>query len=86
MGIWVVVSRLTKSNVPTGWASTNAIFLFVAGVQLIILGIIGEYLAGVYQEVRSRPLYLIRSRTGFSEAADGGDKISHVRPARADKI
>jgi dolichol-phosphate mannosyltransferase len=67
LAIWVIVSRLTDPRVPQGWASTSSLILFVGGVQLIILGILGEYLGRVYYEVRSRPLYLVRSRSGFSE-------------------
>jgi dolichol-phosphate mannosyltransferase len=65
--IWVIVDRLIDASVPQGWASTTAIVLFVGGVQLIMLGVIGEYLGRVYDEVRQRPAYIIRSRVGFSD-------------------
>jgi glycosyltransferase involved in cell wall biosynthesis len=64
--IWVIVSKLTVPHVPQGWASTIAVILFVGGVQMIMLGVIGEYLGRVYDEVRQRPLYVVSSRTGFS--------------------
>jgi glycosyltransferase involved in cell wall biosynthesis len=62
MVIWSAASRLMQSNVPQGWASTIAVILFIGGVQLVMLGIIGEYLGRVYDEVRVRPLYVISSR------------------------
>jgi polyisoprenyl-phosphate glycosyltransferase len=65
--IWSTVSRLVRSGVPQGWASTIAVILFVGGVQLVMLGIIGEYLGRVYDEVRVRPLYVVSSRTGYSK-------------------
>jgi polyisoprenyl-phosphate glycosyltransferase len=68
---WVLVSRFTKATVPQGWASTVAVVLFVGGAQLIMLGVVGEYLARVYEEVRARPLYVIRSRSGFEKRAAG---------------
>ncbi|MDX6612637.1 MAG: polyisoprenyl-phosphate glycosyltransferase [Blastocatellia bacterium] len=67
MTIWVMLIRITKPHVPQGWASTSALILFIGGVQMIMLGVIGEYLGRVYDEVRGRPLYLISSRTGFTE-------------------
>ena len=66
--IWVIGSRFTQAHVPQGWASTVAVILFVGGAQLIMLGILGEYLARVYDEVRRRPLYVVKSRTGFAQS------------------
>jgi glycosyltransferase involved in cell wall biosynthesis len=65
--IWVIFDKLTNAGVPQGWASTTAVILVVGGVQLVMLGVIGEYLGKVYDEVRQRPHYIIRSRIGFSE-------------------
>lgn len=67
MTIWVMLVRVTKPHVPQGWASTSALILFIGGVQMMMLGVIGEYLGRVYDEVRGRPLYLISSRIGFTE-------------------
>ena len=74
IGIWVLVRTLIElPSPPRGWASTMSVILFVGGVQLLVLGIIGEYLGRVYDEVRNRPLYVVRSRTGFS-ATDEASK------------
>jgi dolichol-phosphate mannosyltransferase len=64
---WAFLSRLFAPHVPQGWASTISVILFVGGIQLIMLGVIGEYLARVYDEVRQRPLYVINSRVGFDQ-------------------
>lgn len=50
-----------------GYASLMVVVLFFGGVQLITLGIVGEYLARVYNEVKGRPLYLVRDQIGFDQ-------------------
>jgi len=51
-------------GVITGQASTLVLVLFLGGVQLIFLGILGEYLGRIYDEVRARPLYIVREVLG----------------------
>ena len=50
-----------------GYASLMVAILFLGGIQLITVGIIGEYLGRVYEEVKARPLYLVREKFGFNE-------------------
>lgn len=63
--VWAILSKFTAHHVPEGWASTIAVMLFIGGAQLIMLGVLGEYLGRVYDEVRQRPLYVVKSRKGF---------------------
>ena len=60
--------KLVRGIDVPGYASIMVAVLFFGGVQLITLGIIGEYLARMYNEVKGRPLYLVRQRWGFDEA------------------
>ncbi len=60
--IWALVSALAGKTV-AGWASMTCIICFVSGVQLISLGIIGEYVGKVYMETKHRPRYIISERT-----------------------
>lgn len=61
-----VLARVFTGEVPAGWTSIIAILLTVSGVQLIMTGVVGEYLARTYAETKGRPLYLIRDAYGLS--------------------
>lgn len=60
--IWAVIEQLLGNTV-SGWASTVCILCFFSGVQLISIGVIGEYIGKIYMEVKQRPRYIISERT-----------------------
>lgn len=60
--IWAVVEAILGKTV-WGWASTTCIICFLSGVQLISVGVIGEYIGKIYMEVKHRPRYIISERT-----------------------
>lgn len=60
--LWALITALCGKTV-AGWASMTCIVCFVSGVQLICLGIIGEYIGKIYLETKQRPRYIISERT-----------------------
>jgi dolichol-phosphate mannosyltransferase len=69
--LYTLFARFFGSGLVKGWASTTTAVLFIGGVQLICLGIIGEYIGRIYGESKRRPLYLVRERAGFAEPLEG---------------
>ena len=64
MAGWVLWIRLFTASAVPGWASTVIPMYFLGGIQLLSIGIVGEYLARVYLEVKQRPKYFIESSVG----------------------
>ena len=60
--VWTVIDYFLGESV-IGWASTVCIVCFIGGVQLVSLGILGEYIGKIYLEVKARPRYIISERT-----------------------
>lgn len=66
--IWAVVEAILGSTV-AGWASTTSIVCFMGGIQLLCLGVIGEYIGKIYLETKQRPRFII-SETTFPDKED----------------
>ena len=60
--IWAVIVALLGQSVD-GWASTTAILCFLGGIQLLSVGIIGEYVGKIYLEAKARPRFIVSERT-----------------------
>lgn len=59
-GLYAIVIFFINSSVISGWASLLTSVLFIGGIQLIILGIIGEYIGKIYMQLKNRPFYIIK--------------------------
>ena len=64
--IYTIIMKII-SNTSMGWASTMCVILFFSGVQLLSLGVIGEYIARIYDESKNRPLYLVKEKINFDK-------------------
>lgn len=65
--LYVLYQRLFTLNTQTGWASIIAVNLIFNGITLVILGILGEYVGRIYEEVKGRPLYIVKEVIGLEE-------------------
>lgn len=72
----VIAARLSGNHTFEGQATTLVMVLFLGGIQLICLGIIGEYLGRIYDEVKARPLYVVHEATGFEKTPDVPETIN----------
>ena len=57
--LFIIIRRLVFGDPVAGWASTVVIILFIGGIQLLSIGILGLYLSKLYLEAKDRPIYLI---------------------------
>jgi glycosyltransferase involved in cell wall biosynthesis len=68
-GIWVVIDHYLNGSGVAGWATIVVGLMFFSGVQLLFIGILGEYLGRVYEEVKQRPRYIVARRLGDTRIA-----------------
>jgi polyisoprenyl-phosphate glycosyltransferase len=90
LGVWVLAVTIVEWDVPNhktprGWASTACLILMMSAVQLLSLGIIGEYLARIFQEVKGRPTFLIaRINQQQTGTAAGTATVPNATGVRSD--
>jgi dolichol-phosphate mannosyltransferase len=71
LAAWTLIKRLIGYEVVPGFATITILVLFFGGVQLVTIGILGEYIARIYTEVKGRPRYVIREVYGLEPDAGG---------------
>jgi dolichol-phosphate mannosyltransferase len=64
-GIATLITKLFGAFLVPGWLTIVLVTSFVGGIQLIVIGVVGEYVGRIYDEVKARPLYLVRELHGF---------------------
>jgi polyisoprenyl-phosphate glycosyltransferase len=78
------ISKLAGFPFPTGNPTIVILVSFFAGIQLLSLGVMGEYVGRIYEEVKNRPRYIVESQLGFDEGAVS--MRDRGRPARGDRL
>jgi hypothetical protein len=68
--IYALVSAAT-GNIVEGWTSMTCIICFVSGIQMISLGVIGEYIGKIYLETKHRPRYIIDESRNMKDVTEG---------------
>ncbi len=68
--VYILSLYLSGETLPPGWASLIVLVLFLGGIQLIVLGIIGEYISRIFDEVKHRPLFVTRTAVGWLADTD----------------
>lgn len=82
-GVAAIVLKFVGCTVVPGWASLVFVVSFLGGIQLVLIGVLGEYLGRIYEEVRRRPLYIARECRGFaSETIAYHPALGAVAPAK----
>lgn len=74
LSIWIFHDAFAYRKSPPGWASTAVIVLFMGSVQLLSLGIIGEYIRLIFLEVKGRPTYIVRDRSPREQDVSKGEE------------
>lgn len=67
LGGWYILQKILGVSLTPGLSTTVILISFFAGIQLLSLGLVGEYISRIYDEVKNRPMYIVEKRVGFDE-------------------
>ena len=80
--VYIVVRLVLLGDLVPGWASAVGVVLVLGGTQLVFIGLIGQYLARIFDESKSRPLYLLKQTPDSIPQASPGAAVPRSRAAR----
>jgi dolichol-phosphate mannosyltransferase len=67
IALWTIVEFLIDKSIPNGWTTLVVLLLMFSGIQLVVLGIIGTYIGGIYEEVKHRPRYIVEEEISYHD-------------------
>jgi polyisoprenyl-phosphate glycosyltransferase len=90
-GLLAIALKLAGLPYVSGYASLLVTITFLSGIQLIVIGMVGQYVARIYDEARGRPLYLVRDARGFAGPGPAGGRAAwpaagEDTPARSEHV
>lgn len=81
MMLYALIQRIFTAHWVEGWTALMVAVLFLGGVQLLCVGIMGEYIGRIYNESKNRPLYIVKEKWGFdSSSTSAEESTEHSRP------
>ena len=78
-GVWFIIEHFTFGADVPGWATLAVSTMFFSGVQLLSIGILGEYVGRIFDEVKQRPVYVVGSEAGrgaLTPRAEGAERAA----------
>ena len=73
-GVYIIINKLINPLTPLGYSSMMAVFLFIGGMMMIMMGIIGEYVGRIYISLNEAPQYVIRRMVSSSQSSECKEK------------
>jgi len=70
-GVYVIIHKIVVPDSLMGWSSTMAAMLFIGGMIMLMLGMVGEYVGRIYLSINRSPQFVIRDKVGFEDKKDG---------------
>jgi len=71
IGVWAVVQKLRGAPTVEGWTTIMILIALSSSAQLLVMGVLGEYVGRIYEEVKRRPLYTVAERINLPQRAEG---------------
>jgi len=80
VAVWAAVSKLVYHSTVAGWAALTVLVAFLAAVQLLMIGILGEYVGRIYEQVKGRPLYVVAETVNAGRKPDTDELDDEAAP------
>ena len=81
LGFWYLIQKMVGSNITPGLPTTVLVVSFFSGVQLLALGVVGEYIGRIYDETKRRPMFIVDRKVNFADPAPQSESPGREGPA-----